>query len=354
MGDYFHVDSYYYMEVGAALLTDELTEVLSTTISNGLYVLLAALSQTVTDEVWPLVALNILFGSLIPVEAMKLVGAVGSNRHAQNSAGLFFACLPYQVHLSVHVLKEVLFLLLSLSMLRHAVERRFWMFGLMGVLALFVRLYLGAISLVAVLLGVVFGRYKIVGAVAIAVLLVSPVGQWFAEQLLERSEVAFEGREFFESVELGRPVSVPEMAGYAALSPVRQVFVPHVGQAQNAAELLFGVHALFYQLLFAAYLALVVRWSVQGRGYRHLLEKEKRHIWVGLIVVYLILIAFVDVTTPGVGPLVRYREWPMVVLGVSFFILLGARPRCGYGSWHRGETATDVGNKVGVSTQRNI
>ena len=303
----FHIDATYYKN-NILMLDNEglLNHLLSIGIENSFFSVLGWVLWIVTAKLLEpesiLIIANILF-SLYTIRIIcKLCNA--SWKDPAPLSALFVGFSPYLVHLSIHPLKDTFFILLGALLIFLIIKRQFYYSLLFSIIIILTRFHLG---IVTVFLLYSWGYFIVkisnkfwVNALAIFYL----IGTYFVFEatLSERISVEFDGRDFFPS---GLAL-VPESA------VLRYFFgwffnflVPYPFFSFKVGEFFYFTHLLFF------YIALLIS------AWRFKINKfYKSPFSYGLILVSLLLFSFVLTTTPGAGPLVRYR------LFAELFLLL--------------------------------
>ncbi|GAC1300716.1 MAG: hypothetical protein NVSMB27_41110 [Ktedonobacteraceae bacterium] len=313
IGDTFHPDSSYYIHSASELFTQGWRHVVLASINNELFVLWIAILQLLSDSNLLIIAFNIIFGCLLVLEAVKLFRWAGLNEETAFKGGLLFSLLPYHIHLSVHILKDIPFLLLALICFRRALERRSCMGSLLpAALMVFNRLYFGLFLIIMLLLLGLMRRLSMKWLLMAWLVLVSLAVVVGSEGIVQRREEVFEGRELFRGVEISRPKSPVGLLAYLSVAPLKNLVIPSVINVSSGSDLAFAVHCLFYQ-------GLTVTWLMAGRRKGVSYSPRQQAMLRYGIVSYMALVGFADAATPGVGPLMRYREIAMIVLAVTIF-----------------------------------
>ena len=324
IGDDFHPDSVYHLETARYLIARNFDGWSDYALNNELYAVIAAAVLQIVDSITVLRVANLVIGSTIPVLCFRLFRAVGCSGMTVWAATLFASLLPYQAHLSIHALKDTAFLFSGIALTFYLIRRKIIMALLMAALLIGLRTYLGAM-IAGVMLALFFGRSRlflpVVGVLFFGVLLF--LAGEYAEFLLERQTEIIEGREFFSSVQVYRPNpdNYLSLLLFAVTAPIRQIFVPSLLDVRSFMDLAFGVHVLFYQCLFAATAIAIFR---RHQALRESAQKKPLggYLIVVCVTTYALSIAFIDVVTPGIGPVVRYRELSFFLLAIACFVVL--------------------------------
>lgn len=324
IGLFFHIDSSYYVFQAQTLIDSgfSLSLVITHLINNGSYVVLCAFLIKATGNLEAIVLVNLLIGSLVPVSMMRFVRTfLGDDRnHALLAVGLVTALLPYLSHLSVHILKDVLFIELTLEFFIAYKRRRILLLLLLFFLSFSVRNYLTLFnaSLVAIFM---FDKkirlYNIFSAIVFYSIMVACLSlSGLLGIFLERSEIYFEGRSFFYGLPPLRPTGSVEFYFQGLLAPLKGILLPNVLFAQSFSELMYIAHVTLMQVLFVLFMVGVLRKKFA------LKYSEKRVLFLCFTGFW-----FIEMTTPGYGPLVRYREFYVLILIAMILYLMKRKYR---------------------------
>jgi hypothetical protein len=311
----FHIDATYYVDGIFSMNEVGVLQTLNDTgYENFFYTLVGYLMYSATfgyvESQNLLITLNLLL-SVASVAIIYLFYATPDSDSVPLLA-VFFACSPYLVHLSVHPLKDSVVLFSSLTLMFSLSKDRWLLAMLFAVVLVLTRYHLGILT-VMLLVGWRFaialnlGRMSQVLSI-FAIMVAMFFG--FNEQLSERLDIQFEGREFFPEAFALVPDTIFArffMGGFF------NFLVPFPFIPARFADIGYFVHWAFF--LFVAWM--IWRQASVTDGGRNI-----GAAW--LMMSALFLFSFVLTTTPGAGPLVRYRLFAellfLFALGRPFFI----------------------------------
>lgn len=304
----FHPDATYYVARIANLSAFGVSSLyIEGDFENILFVVLGYILSLMVfrqiDDATLLIFLNLALATLTTV---KLVGICSKPTQQRLPIPvLFYAISPYLAHISIHPLKDVLAVYLTTCLLASLLKNRLIGAVIFGALLIFTRYYLGIITMFALSLWWVGSLYKLRERTFLIGTIVAVVVIYIAvyDQLATRLAVEFEGRNFYPNGLALVPdsVTVRFLFGWFFNFLVPFPFVP-----SSTAEVGYFFHWLLLTYLIAAF------------GYKRL----KRGIpsdRIGLLLAALFLLSFVLTTTPGTGPLVRYRLASELLLLIAIF-----------------------------------
>lgn len=304
----FHVDATFYVDRIFAMVDGGFKEgLLITGLENFLYILVGYLIYTLSfgliEPQSLLISLNVASATLTVWLICALFEARASVRVPL--AAVFVALSPYLMHLSVHPLKDSFVLCLSVALLLGLVRGYWFTAALTGVVLISARFHLGVITVVTLfgwrlLVSMGWGKLRQTSVMLSAMLVIFFV---FNEQLGERLMTEFEGRDFYPSGLSLVPESLPIrfFGGWFLNFLVPFPFIP-----ARAADAGYFLHMIIFFTL------LIVAWK---RLNRHGKRIDLNNF--GLMLAAFFFFAFVLTTTPGAGPLVRYRLFAEILLLVS-------------------------------------
>lgn len=304
----FHVDAAFYVDRIFAMVDGGVAEgLLIAGFENFLYILIGYLIYTLSfgliEPQYLLISLNVA-STLVTIRLICAIHEVKDGVQVPLAA-VFVALSPYFMHLSVHPLKDSLVLCLSVALLLVVIRGYWFLAALIGLTLISARFHLGVITVVTLFgwrlfVSINFGRFRQILAMLFAMSIMYVV---FNEQLSERLLTEFEGRDFYPDGLSLVPESLPIrfFGGWLLNFLVPFPFFP-----TRAADAGYFLHLLiFFMLMIFAW------WRLKSGGNKIDLNN------FGLMLSSLFFFAFVLTTTPGAGPLVRYRLFAEVLLLVS-------------------------------------
>jgi hypothetical protein len=311
----FHIDATYYVDGIFSMKEVGIQQTLNETgYENFFYTLVGYLMYSATfgyiESQNLLISLNLLL-SIASVAVIYLLYATPDSDRVPLLA-IFFACSPYLAHLSVHPLKDSVVLFCSLTLMLSLSRDRWLLAMLFAIVLVLTRYHLGILT-VMLLVGWRFAVSLNLARASQALAILIIMGAMFFgfnEQLSERLDIQFEGREFYpEAFAL-----VPDgISARFFLGGFFNFLVPFPFIPARFADIGYFAHWAFF--LFVAWMT----WrqaSVTDDG------RDIGMTW--LMMSALFLFSFVLTTTPGAGPLVRYRLFAellfLIALGRSFVI----------------------------------
>ena len=297
----FHPDAVYYLNQIAALETNpSLASLVGGGLENILYSLVGYALRLMTFHLIPAEYLLIAFNQVC---VLFTVGVIAKMSRSQNLGArpllIFLAASPYLAHLSIHPLKDMFVLLLTMLTFYYAAEGQRGRLAISGCLLILSRFYLGVAICVLTLVWTHLRRRRWGWPRSIAAWLCLAVCFYFlfSAALTGRQEVVFEGRTFYPNGFALVPDATPVRF---FLGWVLNFLVPYPFLPNGLAEVGYFLHLVLFLSLLVVSLA----------GHRLPLRPEGRH----LALMALFLFSFVLAATPGAGPLVRYRIAPEVLL----------------------------------------
>ena len=301
-----HDDSYEYIEYAQNFL-DSGFELKAFFWLNKLFPFLVYLSLYLSGSVYLITVLNLIIGSFLPIALIRLALAVKikiGDRSVLILGGVL-SLLPYTTHLSVNLLKEVLFILLTVEFLIRVIKKEYLVTLILLILLLWTRnslAYFMPVAYLAVLLYLIKPTVittALYGLLAIVVVLNTPILDIF-----ERSAfLSLEGRDFFSNLPLVRVTNGYELVLSFVTSPLKNIFLPNIFTTNNATELMYAMHSTVFQITVFLFFAFVITNKISWSN-----EMVK------LMLFSLICMWFIDVVLPNWGANMRYREAFLLIL----------------------------------------
>ncbi len=247
-----------------------------------------------------LIAGNILLSLITILLIAKIDG--GGLRSKASPAAIFVALSPYLMHLSIHPLKDTIVLFQSMLLLLWLTKKRYFSSAIAATLLILTRFHLGIISVgLLVLWSYLKGNNtRRLGYNTIIFALMLVVYILAHDVLSERSVVEFEGRDFFLS---GFALVPDNLIVRYFFGWFFNFFIPYPFFSLKISEFFYFTHIIFYYYLLI--------WSVIK------LKKNLSDHAYGLIVISGLMFSFILTTTPGAGPLVRYRLFVELLLLIA-------------------------------------
>lgn len=304
----FHPDAAFYVANIEALRDSGFDALLiDGNFENILYVIVGYAATTLTfqvlDDSTVLIALNIIVSMLTASRLFALTWVRG--RSGYSVPVLFFLFSPYLAHVSIHPLKDSLFIYLVLSVFYYIQQRKFAWVAVFSGLVVLSRFYLGVVT-VGIMVYWHFGssmRWRKRTWFASGVIVTLAFYLLSRDLLGERLEVEFEGRSFYPD---GLALVPAIVEARLFLGGVLNFLVPFPFIPFSAADAGYFFHWLFFVIL--AFM-----------GFRRMGKKGIADKNFGLVVGAFFLFSFILTATPGAGPLVRYRLATELILLIALF-----------------------------------
>lgn len=274
---------------------------------NRLFQFLTYVSLRLFDSLYPLTLFNIVLGSFLPIALIRLALTVGielNNRHTI-LLGMTLSLLPYTTHLSVNLLKEVLFIVLSIEFLIRVSRKEYATALLFLILLLWTRNSLAYfIPMAYIAVGLYMMKPNVINTVLYGVVGVSIILNTRIMDIFERSaNLSLGGREFFSNLPLVRVTNAPDLILSFITSPLKNIFLPNIFTVQNMTEFMYVTHATLFQIIFFIFFAFAIKNKITwSKGVITLLLFSMLCMW------------FIDVVLPNWGANMRYREVFLLIL----------------------------------------
>lgn len=301
----FHPDALYYTQHIANIRTNGLDALLSDRgLENAFFIIIGYIATTlvfgVIDDSTTLIILNIIVACLTTHKILTITSSTNIGRLP--IPVIFFILSPYLAHISIHPLKDTLTIYLTVSLLSQVIERRIGFAILAAALLILTRSYLGALTSITLSIWWILRNKNTTKSKTLVVFCLYSVLFFFAvkQQLVDRIEVEFDGRDFYSNGFLLVP-SNPELRFF--LGWLFNFLVPFPYLPRSAGEAGYFLHWLLFTLLTLA-------------GIRKIFKEISNQAF-GLLIASLFLFSFILVTTPSAGPLVRYRLSSEILLLIS-------------------------------------
>ncbi|MGI2030130.1 phospholipid carrier-dependent glycosyltransferase [Endozoicomonas acroporae] len=320
IGLFFHTDSYYYFNNAKYIIQKDFSfDLVSQFASHdGFYVVVTAFLYHIFESLYPIVGLNIILSSIIPFIIAQILIEIDQSVDRKSSliAAFIVSVQPYYIHISIHILKDVFFIFFTLSSILFLVRRDFILFLLFFFMSFMTRSYLSGFNLILFLsLGFASSSKLKINFISIIliylifVVLIDLAG--VLDIFISRGDVYFEGRDFFSSLPVFRVADFVDMFLFGLLSPLKSLLLPNIIFARSFSELMYGIDIFILQTIW---LTILIKKKLVGgftSGEFNLFLFSFGGFW------------FIEMTTPGYGPLVRYREvYVLVLLYLGIYVLL--------------------------------
>ncbi len=318
IGAFFHVDSQYYLDHADILWSSGFDgETLWHYLTTNGYVLIVALFQALGAPIWGSILLNLVLSAAGLTLLFRVASRVlpECNTRAATASLLVIALLPYQAHLSIHILKDTVFIFFSIVLLWGFLSRR-PVYTVAAALALLsIRSHLAVIEFLILAATVLlrnrfsWKRIFLLYMFGLGILAISGLD----DRLVARGSVEFDGRSFFNSLPALRVSSLPDLVWMGIIAPLKSVLLPNILFARNFSELMYASEVTLTQgvLIFFLVKARICFACMTSPGGSMYLIMAIGGFW------------FVEITTPSYGPLVRYREFFWILFSfLTFYCFL--------------------------------
>lgn len=301
----FHPDALYYIQHIANIRTNGFDALLSDRgLENAFFIIIGYITTTLVfgaiEDSTTLIILNIVVACLTTHKILTITSSTSARRLP--TPVIFFILSPYLAHISIHPLKDTLTIYLTLSLLSQVIERRIGFAIVVAAFLILTRSYLGVLTSITLSVWWFLRNKNTTKSKTLVIYCLYSAIFFFAvrQQLIDRIEVEFDGRDFYSNGFLLVP-SNPELRFF--LGWLFNFLVPFPYLPRSTGEAGYFLHWVLFTYITMTSIRKV--------------SKEISNQAFGLLIASLFLFSFILVTTPSAGPLVRYRLSSEILLLIS-------------------------------------
>jgi hypothetical protein len=309
-----HDDTRHYIEIAQYIIAED--DWLARLRPNHGFRFLVASSQYLFNSMMPIMGLIFLLGTLVPLSAVRLMKAVFPKSMPGNLmfVGAAIACMPYLSHLSLYLLKDVIFIWLSFEFFTAVWKKNILLSIVLGILMVWLRTYLGFFNCILGTL-LIFSQLVVIRTqiilyvTGLVLLYVTGLMDMMLHMLIIKGDRIYIGRAFFPDLLTLNIDNYRDVFFSMFISPIKNIVLPNIFLVENKFELLYSINTSLMQIISIVFLYGIFSSRIN-------FKKED---------IYLLLVIFtgfwfIDIAHPNYGAAVRYRETYFLIF-VSYMVL---------------------------------
>lgn len=269
------------------------------------------------NSLMPVMGLVFILGALIPLSIARLLKVTYPETAPISImlVGFVVGLMPYVSHLSLFLLKDVVFIWLSIEFFVAVRKESYVAIVVFAVLMVWIRNYIGAFNIILgfclICSNLVTSRMLIfVGSAGSLVMLyMTGLLDKILQELIVRGDKVYVGREFFSDLLTLRIDGYVDLFYSLFISPFKNLVLPNAFLVENKYELLYSINTSLMQVILILFLCGLFLSKLK-------VSRED----CGLLIVVFSGFWFIDVAHPDYGAAVRYREFYLLLL-VSYMTM---------------------------------